>query len=298
MKKLLITGANGQLGRELQAILAAGKAPIGELDPLWAGVEVVATDVEELDITNAEAVMAFVQEGGFDAIVNCAAATNVDGCETNPEFAQLLNAEAPANLARAAAAVGAKLVHVSTDYVLAGTDPEPQTEDAPCAPNTVYGATKLAGERAVAELCPQHFILRTAWLYGTVGKNFIRTMANLGRTHETVSVVCDQHGSPTFAGDLAYEILALLPTEHYGLFHCTNNGSTTWDEFARRIMAATGSSCEVLSVTTEQYKGINPASAPRPLWSILDNKRLRETVGDSMRPWDVAFDEFAKANEL
>ena len=167
MNKILITGANGQLGRELQSIIAAGRAPIGPIDPSWASCEVVPTDVEELDITDADAVMAFVTEGGFDAIVNCAAATNVDGCETNQDFAQRLNADAVANLARAAAATDATLAHVSTDYVLSGTDPMPQAEDAPAAPNTVYGSTKLDGEKAVQELCPKHFICRTAWLYGT-----------------------------------------------------------------------------------------------------------------------------------
>ena len=140
--------------------------------------------------------------------------------------------------------------------------------------------------------------MRTAWLYGTKGGNFIRTMARLGRERETVSVVCDQHGSPTFAGDLAYEILALLLTEDYGIYHCTNNGDTTWDVFARRIMSAIGSSCEVISISTEEYKKMVPTSAPRPLWSILDNKHLRDTIGDSMRDWDVAFDDFVQHVEL
>ena len=292
MNKVLITGANGQLGNELQMILAAGKASIGPIDPVWAACEVVPTDVAELDITNAEAVMDFVRDGRFDAIINCAAATNVDGCESKPEFARVLNAEAPANLARAATAVGATLVQVSTDYVLAGTDPMPQTEGAPTAPVTVYGSTKLAGEKAVEELCPKHFTLRTAWLYGTKGKNFVRTMVGLGRTHDSITVVCDQHGSPTFAGDLAYEILALLGTEAYGLYHCTANGATTWDVFARRIIADADLDCEVKPVTTAEWN----ADANRPLWSILDNKHLRDTIGDSMRSWDVALDEFMRNN--
>ena len=293
MNKILVTGANGQLGNELQMILASGRAPIGPIDSSWASCEVVPTDVAELDITNADAVMDFVRAGGFDAVINCAAATNVDGCESKPDFARVLNAEAPANLARAAAAAGATLVQVSTDYVLAGNDPMPQAEDAPTAPVTVYGSTKLAGERAVAELCPRHFTLRTAWLYGTKGKNFVRTMIGLGKTHDSITVVCDQHGSPTFAGDLAWEILALLGTEGYGLYHCTANGATTWDVFARRIMADAGLHCEVKPVTTAEWN----ADATRPLWSILDNKRLRDTIGDSMRSWDVALDEFMETNK-
>ena len=215
-----------------------------------------------------------------------------------PVFAHTLNATAPANLARAAAAVGAKLVQVSTDYVLAGADPMPQAEDAPTNPNTAYGTTKLAGERAVLELNPKTFVTRTAWLYGTHGKNFVRTMVALGRTHDRITVVCDQHGSPTFAGDLAYEILALLTTENYGVYHCTNNGATTWDVFARRIMANAGLACEVAPVTTAEYSAANPAAAPRPLWSILDNKHLRDTIGDSMRSWDVAIDQFMQEVEL
>jgi dTDP-4-dehydrorhamnose reductase len=298
MKRMLITGANGQLGRELQSILDAGKAPIGPIDASWAGCEVVPTDVAELDITDAGAVMDFVRSGGFDTVVNCAAATNVDGCETNPEFAHTLNADAAGNLARAAAAADATLVHISTDYVLEGTDPMPQTEDAPTAPNTQYGITKLAGEHQVQNACPKHFILRTAWLYGTEGKNFVRTMVGLGRTHERITVVCDQHGSPTFAGDLAYEILKVALTDGYGLYHCTGNGATTWDVFARRIMANADLNCEVVPVTTEEYTKVNPQSAPRPAWSILDNKRLRDTVGDEMRSWDVALDEFMRTVEL
>lgn len=294
MNKVLITGANGQLGRELQSIISAGKAPIGPISESWKSCEVVPTDVAELDITNADAVMDFVREGSFDAIINCAAATNVDGCESQPDFARMLNAEAVANLARAAAATDAVLVHVSTDYVLSGNDPLPQPEDAIAAPNTVYGATKLEGEKAVQELAPKHFILRTAWLYGTEGKNFVRTMLGLGRTHDSIRVVSDQHGSPTFAADLAYEILRLLETENYGLYHCTANGATTWDVFARRIMKNAGLDCEVLACTTEEYG----APAPRPAWSILDNKHLRDTIGDDMRSWDVALDEFMKTVEL
>lgn len=299
MRKLLITGANGQLGNELRQIISEGRAPIGPIDASWSACEVVATDVagegvESLDITDAAAVMDYVRGGGFDAIINCAAATNVDGCEDKPDFARILNADAPANLARAAQAAGATLVQVSTDYVLAGTDPMPQTEAAPTAPVTVYGETKLAGEQAVASLCDRHFILRTAWLYGTRGKNFVRTMVGLGRTHDSITVVCDQHGSPTFAGDLAWEIIALLGTEGYGLYHCTANGATTWDVFARRIMANAGLDCEVKPVTTTEWN----AAATRPLWSILDNKRLRDTIGDSMRSWDVALDEFMATTEL
>lgn len=298
-KKLLITGANGQLGSELVSIIAAGQSPLGPIDPAWAQCEVVATDVAgdnvvPLDVCDAQAVLDFVTEGGFDAVINCAAATNVDGCEADPEFAEKLNAQAPANLAKACNQAGAVLVQVSTDYVFSGDDPMPQSEDAPANPNTAYGITKLAGEQAVEELCHRNFIVRTAWLYGTRGKNFVRTMVNLGRTHDKVTVVNDQHGSPTFAGDLAHEILELLGTENYGIYHATNNGATTWDEFARRIMANDNLDCEVVGCTTEEWG----APAPRPAWSILDNKHLRDTIGDKMRSWDVALDQYMTSVEL
>lgn len=292
MKKLLITGGAGQLGSELADIVATGEAPLGPIDAMWASCDVVSVDRDGLDITDSDAVMDFVTAGGFDAVVNCAAATNVDGCESNPVDAQLLNGDAPGFLARACARAGATLVHVSTDYVLAGDDPAPQAEDAPTAPRTVYGSTKLAGELAVAKACPRSFVVRTAWLYGTHGKNFVRTMVNLGRTHDRIKVVSDQHGSPTFAGDLAWEILALLGTDAYGLYHCTGNGVTTWDVFARRIMANAGLVCTVDPCTTEEWG----APAHRPAWSVLDNKRLRDTIGDRMRSWDVALDQFMARN--
>lgn len=286
--RILICGSNGQLGQELQKVLARGTADIGPIDGSWADVEVVATDYDELDITDAGAVEEALAGGDFDAVINCAAATNVDGCEADPAFAQRLNADAPANLAASCARHGAVLVQVSTDYVLSGTDPMPQAEDAPCAPDTVYGTTKLEGENAVRRLCPRHFIVRTAWLYGSVGKNFVRTMVGLGRTHDAITVVDDQHGSPTNANDLAYEILALLMTENYGTYHATGNGATTWNRFAESIMELAGLPCEVRGCTTEEYG----APAPRPAWSILDNKHLRDTIGDSMRSWDVALEGF------
>ena len=292
MNKLLITGASGQLGSELQSILSTGQAAIGPIDASWASCEVVSADRDELDVTDEEAVESWIVGGAFDAVINCAAATDVDGCESDPQTARALNAEAAANLARACARVDATLMHVSTDYVLAGADPAPQDEGAIPAPKTVYGMTKLEGERAVMRLCPRHFIVRTAWLYGTRGKNFVRTMVSLGRTHDKVRVVSDQHGSPTFAGDLGWEMLELLGSQTYGLYHCTANGSTTWDEFARRIMEKAGLACEVEPCTTEQWG----APAPRPAWSILDNRRLRETIGDRMRPWDIAVDDFLARN--
>jgi dTDP-4-dehydrorhamnose reductase len=290
--KILITGGNGQLGREIRTMIATGTADIGPVSGFWQDVEVVSTDYQELDITDAAAVEKFVGEGGFDYLINCAAATNVDGCESDPEFAARLNAEGPANLAKACAAYGVKLMHVSTDYVLSGDNPMPQPESATPDPRTVYGRTKLDGEILVAKHCPEHWIMRTAWLYGAEGKNFVRTMARLGRERDEVTVVADQHGSPTNANDLAYEMLKVMESGEYGLYHATGNGATTWADFTEAIYDRLDIDCVVCRCTTEEYG----APAPRPAWSILDNKRLRDTIGDEMRSWDVALDSFVANN--
>ena len=164
--RILVTGGNGQLGNELQRILREGRSEIGPIPDAYAGAEIVAADVDELDVTDADAVMAYVTQGGFDLIVNGAAMTNVDGCETAEDAAFRVNAEAPGNLARAAEAVGAKLVQVSTDYVFPGTEPEPRVEDDPTGPVSAYGRTKLAGEERSLAACSRCFVVRTAWLYG------------------------------------------------------------------------------------------------------------------------------------
>ncbi|MFR8009559.1 MAG: dTDP-4-dehydrorhamnose reductase, partial [Gordonibacter urolithinfaciens] len=223
--RILVTGGNGQLGNELQRILREGRSEIGPIPDAYAGAEIVAADVDELDVTDADAVMAYVTQGGFDLIVNGAAMTNVDGCETAEDAAFRVNAEAPGNLARAAEAVGAKLVQVSTDYVFPGTEPEPRVEDDPTGPVSAYGRTKLAGEERSLAACSRCFVVRTAWLYGYVGKNFVKTMMRLGADRDEVTVVDDQLGNPTSANDLAHEILKIAATENYGVYHCTNEGT-------------------------------------------------------------------------
>ncbi len=306
--KLLITGARGQLGEELTRILRTGKADIGPVNARWADVEFLRTDVEAdeasdtlaLDITDRVAVDAFIAEHALDWVINCAAATNVDGCEADAEFAHRLNADGPANLALACKAMGTRLLHVSTDYVLAGDDPLPQAEDATPNPKTVYGKTKLEGERLVTTLAPSTVVVRTAWLYGSRGKNFVYTMSRLGRERECVRVVDDQHGSPTNANDLAWEILEIMVwadevgDEASGIWHATGSGTTTWDAFARRIFELEGLDCEVEGVSTEEWG----APAPRPAWSVLDNRRLRETIGDHMRPWEEALASFVEQEGL
>ena len=238
--RILVTGGNGQLGNELQRILREGRSEIGPIPDAYAGAEIVAADVDELDVTDADAVMAYVTQGGFDLIVNGAAMTNVDGCETAEDAAFRVNAEAPGNLARAAEAVGAKLVQVSTDYVFPGTEPEPRVEDDPTGPVSAYGRTKLAGEERSLAACSRCFVVRTAWLYGYVGKNFVKTMMRLGADRDEVTVVDDQLGNPTSANDLAHEILKIAATENYGVYHCTNEGTCSWADFAEAVMEGAG----------------------------------------------------------
>ncbi|MGN0262118.1 MAG: dTDP-4-dehydrorhamnose reductase [Eggerthellaceae bacterium] len=286
--KILITGAKGQLGCELVRILASGEAEIGPIPGTYRDASVVCTDVEELDITDGEAVMRFVSEGGFDLLINCAAMTNVDGCETAREAAFAVNAVGPGNLARAAAAAGAKMVQVSTDYVFSGTEERPRVETDPTGPVSAYGESKLAGEQAVLGECARSFVVRTAWLYGYVGRNFVKTMMRLGSSRESVTVVCDQLGNPTSANDLAYEILCIAAGDDYGIYHCTNEGTCSWADFAQAIMEHAGLACRVERCTSEEYKRMNPASASRPAYSSLENAHLAATSGNRMRPWREA----------
>ncbi len=286
--KLLITGSYGQLGNELTRILHTGHAEIGEIPPLYRDCEVTAVDYDTLDITDTAAVTAFVRNLSPDILINCAAMTNVDQCETDFETAMRVNAIGPRNLACAARETGAKFIHVSTDYVFSGTDAAPRCEWDLCAPNTVYGKSKLLGERYALEQCPKTFVVRTAWLYGYVGKNFVKTMLRLGKEKDQITVVNDQRGNPTSANDLAYHLLALALTEEYGIYHCTNEGECTWFDFAARIMEQAGLSCKVLPCTTQEY----PSKTPRPAYSSLNNLMLSCTVGNRMRPWQEALDMY------
>lgn len=286
--KVLITGGYGQLGNEINRCLASGTAEIGPIPAWYAGAEVVNTDADTLDITDEAQVEELIAREGFDLVVNCAAYTNVDACEVNEGLARKVNALGPRNLARSCARHGAKLVHVSTDYVFAGDDPRPRTEADPCAPRSAYGRTKLEGEELVRAELVEHFIVRTAWLYGYVGKNFAKTMMRLAADRNFVTVVDDQLGNPTSANDLAYEILRLAATDQWGTYHCTNEGVCSWADFAQAAIEGAGLSCEVRRCTSAEYKQMNPASADRPAFSALENAHLAQTVGNEMRPWREA----------
>lgn len=286
--KLLITGSTGQLGNELRRIITSGVAEIGPVAS-YETVDVTYTAVDSLDISDGKAVSEFILENRFDAVINCAAVTNVDGCETDEDAAYLVNALGPKNLAVACSEVGAKLVQVSTDYVFSGNEPGERLEGDTTGPLSAYGRTKLTGEEFALSCNPKTFVVRTAWLYGYVGGNFVKTMLRLAKERDGMTVVNDQLGNPTSANDLAYTILKLLLTENYGIYHATNTGVCSWADFARAIVSLAGfDSAIVKSCTSEEYAQINPSAAPRPHYSALRNKHLEDTIGNDMRSWQAA----------
>lgn len=285
MKKIIITGSNGQLGRALRSLCADSSEY--ELINTDFGVE----GITDLDITDLDAVYALCKDIKPYAVINCAAHTNVDGCEVQQDLAYKINALGPRNLAIATAHTGAKLVHISTDYVFAGDGNRPYTEFDTPAPKAMYGITKLCGENFVRQFARDFFMIRTAWLYGD-GKNFVRTMLRLSENHEEITVVDDQVGSPTSAAELARAILTLLPTDNYGLFHGTCEGMCSWADFAKKIFSLSGVDTKVRPVSSEEYKKMNPASADRPKYSVLDNYMLRLTGSYKFADWEEAILEY------
>ena len=287
MKKILVTGCNGQLGRAIRK------------EYKDAGVRFINTDVKEsegivaLDISDINQVMELIKSEKPDVIINCAAHTNVDACETQWDLAYKINAIGPRNLSIPANEVNAKMIHVSTDYVFEGNGEMPYKEFDIPNPVSAYGKTKLEGEKFVQQFANKYFILRTAWLYGE-GKNFVKTMLQLAQTHDEVSVVCDQVGTPTSAVELAKMIHYLEETDNYGLFHATCEGDTNWAAFAEEIFKLAGKNVRVNHVTSEQYAQMNPASANRPAYSILDNYMLRLTSDYKMADWKEALKVYMK----
>lgn len=276
MANILVTGANGQLGSELR------KTGFSALD------EVFYTDVAELDITDYAAVEKFVKDKEIDTIINCAAYTAVDKAEEEPQLAAKINTEAVANLARAAAKEGCLLIHISTDYVFDGTGTKPYSEkDKPC-PVSVYGKTKLAGEEAILKSHCFHIIIRTAWLYSSFGNNFVKTILRLASERPEINVVSDQVGSPTYAGDLAAAIVAIMDNEerieHEGIYHYSNEGVCSWYDFAAEIVRLSGKECRVKPVTTAEY----PTKTQRPAYSVLDKSKIKKTFGIEIPAWKDA----------
>lgn len=290
--KILITGASGQLGTEIQRQLKNGGSALGPVPERLQNATVIATDVDELDITDRDATIAFVRRHQPDTIISCAAFTNVDGCETNPEGAFKVNAIGASNLAQAAERINARLIHVSTDYVFRGEGDKPLDESERIDPKSVYGKTKALGEEYVKNFCHRYFIVRTAWLYGYAGKNFVKTMVNAGKKFGKLEVVSDQLGNPTNAEDLAHHLLQLAVSHDYGVYHCTGEGICSWYEFASEIIRLSGVDATVAPCTSAEYSAKHPAAADRPAWSALENRMLACTVGNNMRDWKVALADF------
>ncbi|AYE34890.1 dTDP-4-dehydrorhamnose reductase [Clostridium septicum] len=282
--KILLLGAKGQLGQQIIKIIKEKKSELGSLPKDIINAELVCMDIDDLDITNIDQVKSILNKEKPNIIINSAAFTNVDGCESNYDLAFKVNALGGRNLAIVSEEIGAKLVHISTDYVFDGKGSSPLKECDITVPISAYGKTKLLGENYVKDFCSRYFIVRTAWLYGYFGKNFVYTIMNAGRERGKLTVVNDQRGNPTNAEDLAYHVLKLAVTEEYGIYHCTGDGECTWYDFASKIIEYSGIDCEVLPVTSDEYK----TPAKRPEYSSLDNMMLRNTIGDEMREWEEA----------
>lgn len=282
MKKILLIGQDGMLGGELYQRL---------LDKY----DVYCTTLQTLDICDKEAVLKKAKEVMPEFIINCAAFTNVDACETNYEVANKVNGEAVLNIAMAAKNVDAKLIHISTDYVFDGTldVDKAYTEDMEPAPVTAYGKTKLLGEQN-AKKAEKYYILRTAWLYGHGGKNFVKTMLTLAETKDEISVVCDQNGSPTSTTTLCEIIQSIIEKEpEYGIYHSTNEGFTVWSDFARKIFELAGKNTKVVNITSAKYKEMYPMSSDRPKNSKLSKEKLHN-VGIYPKDYVEALKEYLK----
>ncbi len=272
--KILITGANGQLGNEMRNILEA------EIPG-----QTIYTDIAELDLTDAKAVSSFISKNEITHIVNCAAYTAVDKAEEDKALCTAINVDAVKNIANAADAVGAKVIHISTDYVFDGTAHRPYKESDKVNPISQYGTTKRAGETALIALVPDCIIIRTAWLYSPYGNNFVKTMMKLGKERPMLKVVCDQIGTPTYARDLANAIYKILISHQWveGIFHFSDEGACSWYDFTKAIHRIAGiTTCEVLPIPTEDY----PTAATRPSYSILDKNRIKATYDITIPHWE------------
>lgn len=269
---ILITGCNGQLGNEMRVQSVA-----------YAQHTYWFTDVAELDITDAEAVRQYVSSYAIDLIVNCAAYTNTDRAEDDEDNAYHLNALAVENLGRS----GAKIIHISTDYVFDGKGCTPYTETDTLCPVSAYGRTKLAGEQLLQNVCPDAIILRTAWLYSSFGNNFVKTMLRLGQERDCLKVVFDQVGTPTYAADLAMAIFAIIDADKWmpGIYHFSNEGVCSWYDFTLAIHQLSGiTDCDVCPILSADY----PSKMPRPHYSVLDKTKIKRTFGIKISHWQKA----------
>lgn len=273
---ILVTGADGQLGREMKIASRGSRNRFIFTD--------IAGEHERLDITDPQAIADIVRENHVNVIVNCAAYTNVDKAETDPETANLLNNIAAGNLADAMKAVNGTLIHISTDYVFQGDRNIPCREDWPTEPLGVYGKTKLAGEKSIEATGCASIIIRTAWLYSPFGKNFVKTMRDLTSSRESLKVVFDQVGTPTYAGDLAEAICRIIETgqlDKTGIYHFSNEGVCSWFDFAKAICEMSGNTCDIRPCHSDEF----PSSVARPHFSVLDKTKIKQTFGIRIPYW-------------
>lgn len=280
--KILITGAQGLLGHEVVQVCRKQGDAIIETD--------ITPPSTPLDITNPLAIRSVLSSVKADWLINCAAYTDVDGCESNEETAFELNARAPGHLARACEEFGTKLLHVSTDYVFDGCKKKPYTEEDETGPVSIYGKSKLAGEIAVQDGIENYIIVRTQWLFGPHGKNFVSTILNIAKDRESIRVVNDQRGSPTYSKDLAKAIRLLIGSNARGIYHVCNRGRATWFELAKKAIEIVELPTEVIPVGTKDF----PRPAHRPANSILSTRRFTETTGRIMPPWQISLSRYIK----
>ena len=274
--KILVTGYKGQLGFDT----------IKELKK--RGIECCGADIEDFDITDKESTDKYISSYSPDGVIHCAAYTAVDRAEDDEEKCRKINVEGTRNIARACEKIGAKMIYISTDYVFGGDGEKAYEVDDKKAPNNVYGKTKLDGENAVKEECKNYFIVRTSWVFGINGGNFVKTMIRLAKERESLSVVSDQIGSPTYTPDLASLLCDMIVTEKFGEYHATNEEYCSWSDFAREIMKKTGLSMEIIPVTTSEYA----AKALRPLNSRLSKKSLTENGFSLLPTWKNALERY------
>jgi dTDP-4-dehydrorhamnose reductase len=278
MQTILVTGSKGQLGNELQA--AAEHFP---------NFRYIFTDVDELDICNKSALDNFIREHRIEIIINCAAYTAVDKAEEDIEKCYAINAQAVKNIGEVAENFQLKVVHVSTDYVFDGKSFKPYTEDMCVSPDTVYGKSKLEGEKFLQAACHQYIIIRTSWLYSSYGNNFVKTMLRLGKEKDSLNVIFDQIGTPTYAADLAASILKILSQNKFisGIYHFSNEGVCSWYDFATAIFKIAQINCQVNPIETKDY----PAKAPRPYYSVLNKAKIKNSFGLSIAHWEESLEK-------
>ena len=279
--KVLVTGVKGQLGYDV----------VKELEK--RGMEAVGVDIEEMDITDAASVDAVIKGAAPDAVIHCAAYTAVDAAEDNVEICRKVNADGPRNIAKVCKELDIKMIQISTDYVFEGLGERPWEPDDKANPQSVYGLTKYEGEQAVMENLGKYFIVRIAWVFGVNGKNFVKTMLNLGKTRDKLTVVCDQFGSPTYTYDLARLLVDMVLTDKYGIYHATNEGFCNWYEFACEIFKQAGLNVSVAPVTADQY----PAKAKRPSNSRMSKDKLEENGFEKLPTWQDALKRYLKEIE-